>query len=170
MVPRIPECPVLGWSVPRPNGGWSDRTKKKPEGTGGTDHRFSRSVGEGLQPAEFHEKPGVAGETACPTWPELVGQAVPPAFSPLSGLAKPRWGQMTDDQNRSSAPPPTDYLTMIARWSNNSPVCRHRFNKAVRTPIWANTNCRSAVASCCEALIRSSCWFMPSWNLWYWAS
>jgi hypothetical protein len=35
----------------------------------------------GLRPAEFHEKPGLAGETASPTWPELVvGQAVPPAF------------------------------------------------------------------------------------------
>jgi ubiquinone/menaquinone biosynthesis C-methylase UbiE len=34
----------------------------------------------GLRAAEFHEKSGLAGETACPTWPELVGQAVPPAF------------------------------------------------------------------------------------------
>jgi hypothetical protein len=34
----------------------------------------------GLRPAEFHEKSGLAGETACPTWPELVGQAIPPAF------------------------------------------------------------------------------------------
>jgi oxygen-independent coproporphyrinogen-3 oxidase len=48
--------------------------------TRGTDHRFLWSVGMGLRLAQLHEKPGLTGETACPTWPELVGQAVPPAF------------------------------------------------------------------------------------------
>ncbi len=46
----------------------------------GTDDRFLSSVGEGLRPAKSYEKSGLAGETACPTWPELVGQAVSPAF------------------------------------------------------------------------------------------
>ena len=60
--------------------------------------RLRWSVGMGLRPAEFHEKPGLAGETACPTWPELVGRAIPPAFF------NPVLGRCPDSQSRPGRP------------------------------------------------------------------
>src|SRR6266436_2288926 len=89
-------------------------------GTGGTDHRFSWSVTQGLRPAKFHENlrrqeaVNLRSIFAFPS--SLVFKGLRCFFDPVGQLSSV--GQrlkaivvlraMTDDQRRSSVPPLTD--------------------------------------------------------------